>query len=595
MNRGRFSRADNLQWGMAVRNQEIADIFDEMADLLEIEGANPFRVRAYRTAAQLLGGYSRPLHKMVSRHEDLTQLPGIGADLAKKIETIVKTGRLPQLRDLEKHTPKTVVALLKLPGLGPKRVGILFKQLKIKNFDDLEKAAKKHRIRELQGFGEKTEQAILEHLGKQAGKSQRYLYANVQEIGEELLTYLKKCPGVRECVIAGSYRRKKDTVGDLDILVTAKRPSAVTDYFVKFSKIALIISHGPTRATVQLNNELQIDLRVVEQSSYGAALTYFTGSKAHNISIRKIAVKRHLKINEYGVFKNNQKIAGKTEKEVYRAINLPYIEPELREDRGEIAAAKLGELPRLITLKDIRGDLHCHSRATDGHATIEEIAATAIAHGYEYIAITDHTQHLRIAHGQSHKQLLAQIKAIDRLNEKLNKTRQKIYILKSAEVDILEDGSLDLPDKILKLLDFTVCSVHYKFNLTSAKQTSRIIRAMDNPYFTILGHASGRLINRREPYSANFEAIFAAAKERQCFLEVNAQPSRLDITDEYCRLAKEMNIKMAISTDAHSCNQLNFMQYGINQARRGWLEAADVINTLPLEKLMRLLKNRHRN
>ena len=573
-----------------VHNQEIAEMFNEMADLLEIKGANPFRVRAYRTAAQLIANYSHPLAKMVAEQEDLTQLPGIGADLAKKIETMVKTGRFPQLTQLQKTIPKAVVLMLTLPGLGPKRVKILFDQLRIKNFSDLEKAAVTHKIRELRGFSDKSEAAILAEIKKRAGVTPRYSFATAQQMGEELLAYLKKCPDVQQQVIAGSYRRKKDTVGDLDILVTAKRGRVVTDYFVKFNKVAKIISHGDTRATVQLRSGLQVDLRVVKNACYGAALTYFTGSKAHNIAIRKMAVSRQLKINEYGVFKNKRKIAGKTEQEVYRTINLPYIEPELREDRGEIAAAMQGKLPKLIVLEDIRGDLHCHTHATDGRDSLEAMVKTAMVLGYEYIAITDHTQHLAMVHGQDAKRLQAQMDEIDCLNEKLEKSQQKIHILKSAEVDILEDGRLDLPDKILKKLDMTVCSVHSKFNLSQRKQTERIIRAMDNPYFTVLGHPSGRLINRRQPYEINIEKIFLAAKERGCLLEINAQPDRLDLTDNFCKLAKEMGIKTVISTDAHSIDQLNFMQYGVNQARRGWLEARDVANTYPLKSFLKILK-----
>ncbi len=577
---------------MTVHNAEIAEILNEIADLLEIQDANPFRVRAYRNAGQLIATYSRSLEKMLEDDQDLTQLPGIGADLAGKIAVIIRTGELPALKRLEKQIPKTVLVMLKIPGLGPKRVKILYKKLKIKNLDDLEKAAQNHHIRELKGFGPKTETAILTTLENRVDNPPRYLYTIVQAIGEELLAYLKKCPAVSKVVIAGSYRRKKDTIGDLDFLITAKSKKTVMDYFLKFNKIAAILARGKTKSTIQLHSGLQVDLRVIKESSYGAALLYFTGSKSHNIAIRRNAIIRKLKINEYGVFKNSRRIAGKTEKEVYRSIGLPYIEPELRENRGEITAAANKKLPKLVVLSDIRGDLHCHTQATDGLNTLEQMAQAAILLNYEYIAITDHTQRLAMVGGQNPKAVQAQIDSIDRLNEKLNKTRQKILILKSAEVDILENGDLDLPDKILKKLDLTVCSIHSKFNLSAVKQTERIMRAMDNRYFTILGHPTGRLLNKREPLSLNFETLFPAGKERNCFFEVNAQPNRLDLSDELCKLAKETGVKMVISTDAHSADQLKFMQYGVNQARRGWLERSDIINTHSLEILLKLLKDR---
>lgn len=578
---------------MPIHNQEIAEIFEEMANLLEIDNANPFRVRAYRTAALFIGNYSHRLDKMVSNKEDLTQLPGIGDDLAKKITTIVKTGQLPALKQLEKRIPKSVIAMLKLKGLGPKRVKILYKNLHIHNLADLLQAGKNHKIRELPGFSEKSESAIVAELEKNTGAEQRYKYADVQAIAEELIDYLKQHHATEQAVIAGSYRRKKDTIGDIDILVTAKQGARVMDHFVKFSKVATILSKGKTRSTIQLTSGLQVDLRVVPAISYGAALLYFTGSKAHNIALRKIALSRHLKINEYGVFRNEKRIAGKTEQEMYRSIDLPYIEPELREDRGEIRAAQQGQLPTLITLADIRGDLHCHTTATDGRDSIEDMAKAAASLGYVYIAITDHTKHLSVVHGQDSQQVLKQITAIEKCNEKLQKNNYKIRILKSAEVDILEDGRLDLPDKVLKQLDLTVCSIHFKFNLSNRKQTARIIRAMHNPYFTILGHPSGRLLNQREAYDINFERVFTTAKELGRFLEINAQPERLDLNDEYCRLAKDMQIKLVISTDAHSADQLNLMPYGINQARRGWIEAKDVLNTYSLTKLLQHIRNSH--
>lgn len=575
---------------ITVKNFKIAAIFEEIADLLEIKNDNPYRIRAYRTAALFIKHYPRSLAKMIKDEEDLTQLPGIGKYLAKKIKIIVQTGKFPELKLMEERVPRSVVALLALPGLGPKRVNILFEKLGIKNFTELKQAAKKHQICQLHGFSEKTENSILTEIKKRTEHYHRYLFFKIKEVAEELLAYLKDCPGIRKQILAGSYRRKKDTVGDLNILVIAKKTSHVTDYFVKFSKVVTILSHGQSRATVQLVSGIQVDCRVVGEVNYGAALVYFTGSKAHNIALRMQAIAQELKINEYGVFKNNRRIAGKNEHAVYHAIGLAYIEPELRENCGEIEAARLNALPKLVTLGEIRGDLHCHTDATDGRNSIEAMVQSAIECGYEYLAITDHTQRLAMVHGQNPQRVLTQIEVIDRLNEKLNQQGIKFCILRSAEVDILENGDLDLPDSVLNKLDLTVCSVHSKFNLSSQKQTERIIRAMDNPYFTILGHPSGRLINKRNPYEVDFEAIFSAAKKRDCFLEINAQPYRLDLNEELIRLAKAMGIKLVISTDAHNVTQFNFMQYGINQARRGWLESKDVVNTLSLRNILTLFK-----
>jgi DNA polymerase (family 10) len=572
---------------MTVDNQEIAGLFAEVADLLEIDGANPFRVRAYRTAAQLLASYSHSLAGMVAKKEDLTQLPGIGADLAEKIKIIVKTGRLPMLEQLEKRLPKPLIELLKLPGLGPKKVKALYEHLKINNFADLEEAAHQHKIRELRGFSEKTESAILREISKHLSRPKRFLYSAAEEIGAELVEYLKNCPGVKKAIVAGSLRRKKETVGDLDLLVTARTGSKIIDYFISYDKVALILAHGGTRASVQLQSGMNVDLRVVAESSFGAALAYFTGSKAHNIHLRQLAIKKKLKINEYGVFQKNKKIAGKTEEEVYKSVDLPYIEPELREDSGEFAAAKQNQLPRLITLADIRGDLHCHTKeTTDARDSLETLVEHAIQLGYKYLAISDHTQHLAVAKGLTPKRLLAQIEVIDRLNEKLHRQGKTIRILKSAEIDILENGKLDMPLRVLKKLDFSVCSIHFKFDLPQRRQTERVMRAMDNPHFTIWGHPSGRLINRRQACDLDFERILTHAKERNCFLEINAQPDRLDLPDELCRLAKNMGIKMVISTDAHSADQLLLMPFGINQARRGWLEPTDVLNCLSLTDLL---------
>ena len=571
---------------MAIHNSEIAGMFNRLADLLEIEEANPFRVRAYRNAARTVGGYSRNMADMVKEGKDLSELPEIGKDLASKIQTLVETGKLPLLKEVEARTPAALSDLMKIEGLGPKRVKILYKVLDIHSIEDLKRAARNGRIRELEGFGEKTEELIKQRIERYSGAEQRIKLIIAQDIATPLLEYLKNSKGVKQITIAGSYRRRKETVGDLDILVSARQDSTVMDRFVDYDEVEEVIAHGKTRSTVRLRSGMQVDLRVVPQVSYGAALHYFTGSKAHNIAVRKLGVKKGYKINEYGVFKNDTRIAGKTEEEVYKAVDLPYIEPELREDRGEIDAARAGKLPRLITIKDIRGDLHAHTRASDGHSSLEEMAAAAASKGYEYLAITEHSQQVRVANGLDKKRLLQHIKAMDKLNDKLDDIR----LLKSIEVDIMDDGSLDLPDSVLKQLDLRVCSIHYKFNLSRRKQTERVLRAMDNPHFNIFAHPSGRLINEREAYDIDLERIMQGARERGCFLEVNAHPDRLDLTDDACLLAREIGVKVAISTDAHSVNDLDFMRFGIGQACRGWLAADDVINTRGLKQLQTLLK-----
>ena len=571
---------------MPMHNKEIAEQFEMLADLLEIEDANPFRVRAYRNAAQTIRGYAKSMADMLKQGEDLSSLPDIGKDLAGKIKTIVDTGEFPTLEETKSHTPAALSDLMKIEGLGPKRIKSLYKNLNIQSLDDLKQAAEAGRIQQLEGFGKKTEQMIKERVARFAGVKSRIRLMEAEEIVAPLVAHLEKSRGVKDIVVAGSYRRRKETVGDLDILATARKDSPIMDSLTGYDEVDEVVSKGKTRSTVHLRSGVQVDLRVVPQVSYGAALHYFTGSKAHNIAVRKLGVKKGYKINEYGVFKNDRRLAGKSEEDVYAKVDLPFIEPELREDRGEIHAAQNGQLPELVRLEDIRGDLHCHTTATDGHHTLEKMVTAAAAIGYEYISINDHSRHVTVANGLNKKRLLEQIKAIDKLNEKQN----DIVVLKSIEVDILEDGSLDLPDSVLKELDFTVCSIHYKFNLPSEKQTERVLRAMDNRYFTILAHPSGRLINQREPYEINLEKIMKAARERGCCIEVNAHPDRLDLTDEGCKMAKDLGLRVAISTDAHSTSGLEFMRFGINQARRGWIEARDVINCQPLTDLKKLFK-----
>jgi DNA polymerase (family 10) len=571
---------------MDVPNQKIADMFNEMADLLDIEGNNPFRVRAYRNASRIVSDFPQKITDLVAQGKDLTQWPGIGKSLAEKIATIVKTGRLPQLEAEEKRIPPVLVELTKISGLGPKRIKAIYYAYHIKSIADLQRLVDEGKIAALPGFGEKTESAIKAGLKQLMNTPLRLRLDMAAQIADEIVAYLQKYRGLEKLDVAGSYRRYKETVGDLDLLAIAKNGEKLIQYFVKYPEVARVLSRGETRSTILLKNGFQIDLRVMPKESYGAALYYFTGSKSHNIAVRKIALKHKLKINEYGIFKGKRQVGGKSEHDIFSLLNMQYVEPELRENNGEIEAALENRLPKLVQLSDIRGDLHSHTNETDGHYTLAEMAAAAQAKGYEYLAITDHSQRLTVANGLDKKRLLAQIKAIDALNEQL----KGFTILKAIEVDILEDGSLDLPDDVLKELDLTVCSVHSKFNLSEKKQTERIIRAMDNPYFKILGHPTGRLLNRRSPYVLDLSRLLQAAKERGCFVELNAQPERLDFSDIYCRMAKEVGVKVAISTDAHSIYHFDFMRFGVGQARRGWLEAKDVINTRPLRELRRLLQ-----
>ncbi|MBA1147938.1 DNA polymerase/3'-5' exonuclease PolX [Ectothiorhodospiraceae bacterium WFHF3C12] len=571
---------------MTVHNAEIARQFNLLADLLEIEDANPFRVRAYRNAARIVEGMAHSVAEMVERGEDLSEIYGIGEDLARKIEELVKTGELSALQDEEKRVPVQLTELMRIDQLGPRRVKQLYRELGIKTLADLSRAAKAGKVQELEGFGEKTEAKILAGLEQLTSSGRRTKLSEATEIAESLADYLRGLEGISKVTVAGSYRRRKETVGDLDLLAVTEDGAQVMNRFVDYPEVEEVVSKGTTRSTVRLRTGLQVDLRLVPGRSYGAALCYFTGSKAHNVEIRTRAAQRGLKLNEYGLFKDNEYVAGRTEKSVYEQVGLAYIEPELRENTGEVEAAEAGQLPELVTMDDIRGDLHAHTNATDGHATLREMARAAADRGYEYLAITDHSKRVTMARGLDEKRLRKQLESIDALNDEL----RDITLLKGCEVDILEDGQLDLPDSVLEELDLTVCSVHYHRELSRKKQTERIIRAMDDPCFTILGHPTGRLINEREPYEVDMEALMEEAAERGCHMELNAQPSRFDLIDAHRRMARDMGVKVAICTDAHSTDNLDYMRFGVEQARRGWLTADDIINTRRLPALRKLLR-----
>jgi len=572
---------------MPVHNADISAIFEEIADLLEIEGANPFRIRAYRNAARTLSELPQELRVLLEKGGELPRLPGIGADLAGKITEIISSGRCSLLERLRQELPPAITELLKIPGLGPKRVKALYHDLDVQTIEQLHRAAKDGRIRALHGFGEKIEHNILQAVEAHASDTRRFKLALAAQYAEALRAWLQATPGVQQVTVAGSFRRMRETVGDLDILVTATPDSKVMQRFTAYDEVAEVYAAGETRASILLKSGIQVDLRVVAQQSYGAALHYFTGSKAHNIAIRRIAQQLGLKVNEYGVFRGDARIAGDSEESVYRAVGLPYIPPELREDRGEIEAARSGKLPKLVELADLRGDLHAHTKASDGHDSLQDMALAAKALGFEYLAITEHSRHLTVAHGLDAEQLLKQCDEIERLNAQLD----GITLLKGIEVDILEDGSLDLPDEVLAQLDLVVGAVHSRFELSREKQTERILRAMDHPHFTLLAHPGGRLIDRRAPYDVDMQRIIRHARQRGCFLELNAHPERLDLLDSQCQSARDEGVLVSINSDAHSTFDFSNLRYGVGQARRGWLEKADVLNTRPLAALRKLLKH----
>jgi len=568
-------------------NQVIADRFDELADYLEIKGENPFKIRAYRNASRTLRDYPAEMAKELADGKELTEIAGIGKEIAAKIATLVESGKLPALEAIRAEFPPQLPQLLKLPGLGPKRVKVLLDQLKIKTLEDLVEAAKAGKIRELSGFGEKIEKSLLEAAAKRADATVRHLRARAAVEVEEIVALLKKIPGVLKVEPAGSFRRGKETVGDLDFLVCARDGDAVMTAFTKIEGVSKVLAKGETKASILIDNGMQADLRLVPEESFGAALHYFTGSKSHNVATRRRAQALGLKQNEYGLFRGDERIAGATEEEVFAGLNLPWIPPELREDAGEIEAAEQKNMPTLIRREDLRGDLHNHTTWSDGVESIESMARYAALLGWEYIAITDHSKRLTVANGLDEKRLSEQIEDIDRLNE----AGLGIRILKGSEVDILEDGSLDLPDSILKKLDVVIAAVHSKFNLPGDKQTARVLRALENSYVSFLAHPSGRLLLERDPYEIDMDKVLSFIKQRKCFVELNAHPLRLDIHDVQCRKAREMKIPVVISNDAHSIADFGHHEHGVMQARRGWLEQGDVVNTRPLKEMLKMLKS----
>src|SRR5438067_3387906 len=570
-----------------MQNPDIARLFDEVADLLEIQDANPFRVRAYRNAARTIRDYPEPIAELVhSGGKDLTEIPGIGEDLAEKITDIVTTGELPLRKQLAAKLPPGLLDLLRIPGLGPKRVKLLHKKLKVKSATDLAAALAKHRIQKLKGFGPKIEEKIRTGLGVAEQSERRLLLHEAETAAHAIVAYLKASGGISQIEVAGSYRRRRETNGDLDILVTSGHSPKVMERVVSYGEIAEVVSQGETRSSVKLQSGLQVDLRAVEPAAYGAALQYFTGSKAHNVELRKIAQEQGYKLNEYGLFKGTRRVAGKTEAEIYTTLGLDWMPPELREARGEIALARAHRLPRLVELADIRGDLQMHTSATDGKGTIAEMAGAARPVGYQYIAITDHSKRVTMALGFDAKRLREQWRTIDERNA----TSRGFTILKSIELDILENGKLDLPDDVLAEADYVVATIHYGLTQTEKELTRRLVYAAEHPWVDAIGHPTGRMLGKREPYRFDFDAVVRACVAHGCALELDGHPERMDLPDTLAAAAKQLGARFVLSTDSHQPGNLPFMKYAVDLARRAGLEARDIVNTRPLAAFRKELK-----
>lgn len=566
-----------------MRNLEIAALFHEIADLLEIKDDNVFKIRAYRRAAMNLEALTEEVEAVAARG-GLADIAGIGKDLAAKIRQALDTGHVAYLDELRAEIPHGVTELMAIPGVGPKTAKLLFRQLQVNSVERLEALALQGKLLGLPGIKQKTVDNMLKGIQLVKAGRERMPLGRALPLARELVRILKQLPEVRQISLAGSLRRMRETVKDFDLLVSSAHPAAVMATFTALPQTAEVLLQGDTKATIRHREGIQVDLRVVEPDCFGAALQYFTGSKAHNIRVRELAVRKGLKVSEYGVFNEagGRRIAGATEEDVYKAVGLSYIPPELREDGGEIEAALDRRLPRLLDLGDIRGDLHAHTNWTDGHHPIEALIEAAQRKGYEYIIVSDHSRAATVAGGMSEARLIEQIGHI----RTLSKQYPKIRILAGNECDILADGSLDFSDRALAQLDIVVCAIHSRFKQDRAGMTARIVKALSNPYVHIFAHPTGRLIGERDPYDVDLEAVFAAAKQYGKALEINAQPSRLDLNDHYARRAKELGIKLAINTDTHVLDQLDNMALGVAVARRAWIEPSDVINTWPADQLL---------
>ena len=562
-----------------MKNQEVAELLFNIADMLDLLGV-AFKPQAYRKAARAIENLSGNIEDYYKRNK-LEEIPGVGKGIAEKITEFLETGRSSYYKELKRKVPEGVAAMIEVPGMGPKKAMILYKKLGIKSISDLEKAARHHKIRLLKGFGGKTEQDILKGIELLRRGHERFLLGIALPIAEEIVNDLRKLREVEKISIAGSTRRMKETVGDLDILVVSKNPEPIMDHFTSMDSVARVLAKGSTKSSVLLENNLQVDLRVIPEESFGAALQYFTGSKDHNIALREICKKKGWKLSEYGLFdKNNRIIAGRTEEDVYKKLGMQFIPPEMRENTGEIEAAIEDKLPELVTLDDIRGDLHVHTDYSHAIDPLEEMVEKAVKMGHQYMAITDHSQSLAIAQGLSEEKLMQQIEEIRRLDEEYS----EIKLLAGTECDIKSDGSLDYNDEVLEQLDWVVASIHTGMQQDEATITNRIVEAIKNPYTRVIGHPTGRLIQRRNPYPVDLDAIFKAAAEEKVFMEINCSPSRLDLRDVDARRAKEADVKLVLGSDAHSVSQLEFLPLGVAVARRGWLGVDDVVNTWSLDK-----------
>ena len=574
-----------------MKNQEIAKIFSEIANYLEMEGVQ-FKPYAYQKAAITLETLEEDVEEIYKRGglDALKEIPGVGESIALKIEEYLKTGKIKYYEEFKKKTPIKMEEIIAVEGTGPKRAKILYERLGIRNLKELEKAAKAHKIAPLFGFGEKTEKNILEGIEFVKRSKGRFLLGDILPRVKEVEQKLKNLKEVERVDVVGSIRRMKETIGDADFLVISNKPEIVMDFFVSLPGIIKIWGKGMTKASVRMREGFDMDIRVLPKRSYGSALQYFTGSKEHNILLRKIAIDKGLKLSEYGLFRGPKMIAGETEEGTYKALGMDWIPPELRENQGEIEASIKRKLPKLINYKDIKGDLHCHSKWDGGKNTILEIAEKAMEMGYAYLGISDHTKFLRIEHGLNEKQLAQQKKEIDKVNLKFKIANLKFRILQGCEANILNDGSIDIKDEALAKLDYVIAGVHSSFKMEKSKMTERIIRAMENSNVDIISHPTGRILKRRDEYQIDFDKILKVAKETGTILEINSYPERLDLNDQNIRRAKEIGVKMAINTDSHHRDQMRFIEFGIAQSRRGWAEKEDIINCWPIEKLLKFFK-----
>ncbi|MCX7927592.1 MAG: DNA polymerase/3'-5' exonuclease PolX [Candidatus Omnitrophica bacterium] len=569
-----------------MKNRQVSEIFRRIAQILQIKNENIFRIRAYERAADTIDGLSKDITEYVKENK-LTQLPNIGSDLAAKITEIVNTGSLKFYEELKETIPESLLTLLDIPGIGPRTAALLYERLNIKNIDDLERAIREKKLEGLEGIKEKTIQNIREGIAFLKRGIERMPYAYALEIAEDFINRLRLSNKVQQVSVAGSLRRCKETVRDIDILVISERPQEVMDIFIGSSQTEEVLAQGATKSSVRTKQGIQVDCRVVEKKSFGACLLYFTGSKDFNIRLRLLAKEKGWKINEYGVFDQDDRfLAGKTEEEIFKLFKMQFIPPELRENTGEIELAQKHKLPQLISEKDIKGDLHCHSNYSDGANSILELAQAAKERGYSYLAIVDHSQTLKVAGGLSQQRLLEKRKEIDTVNRKV----KGITILFAAEVDIDNEGNLDYPMHVLKTFDLVIAAIHMGLKQPKETITKRIIRACENKYVHIIAHPTGRLWGTRDAYELDWEAVFTACRQTNTALEINSFPDRLDLNDTNCRLAKQAKVKLAINTDAHSIEHLKWISLGISVARRGWIQPLDVLNTLSLEDFLRRIK-----